>query len=66
MPNIIGKMICETDLKDLGGWTEMMVDAYKDVWEAGKMNSRKKNIDPGKINYKSTGDCPLSIVTNDL
>jgi len=51
MPNILGKMICETDLKDLGGWTEMLVDAYKDIWESGKMNGRKKNIDPGKINY---------------
>ncbi len=51
MPNLLGKMICETDLKDLGGWTEMLVDAYKDIWEAGKMSGRYKNIDPGKINY---------------
>ena len=51
MPNLLGKMICETDLKDLGGWTEMLVDAYKDMWESGKMTGTKKNFDPGRINY---------------
>lgn len=51
MPNILGKMISETDLKDLGGWTEMLVDAYKDMWESGRMTGMKKNIDKGKINY---------------
>ncbi len=51
MPNILGKMICETDLKDLGGWTEMLVDAYKDMYESGKMNGIKKTMDRGKINY---------------
>lgn len=51
MPNILGKMICDTDLKDLGGWTEMLVDAYKDMWESGKMNGSQKNMDAGRINY---------------
>lgn len=51
MPNILGKMISETDLKDLGGWTEMLVDAYRDMWESGRMTGVKKNFDPGKINY---------------
>jgi len=51
MPNILGKIISKTDLKDLGGWTEMLVDAYKDMYEAGRMTGVKKNIDPGKINY---------------
>lgn len=51
MPNILGKMICETDLKDLGGWTEMLVDAYQDMWESGKMNGINKIFDPGKITY---------------
>jgi acyl-CoA hydrolase len=46
-----GKMICDTDLKDLGGWTEMLVDSYQELWESGKMTGIKKNIDPGKINY---------------
>ncbi|CFX43852.1 Acetyl-CoA hydrolase/transferase [Syntrophomonas zehnderi OL-4] len=51
MPNILGKMISQTDLKDLGGWTEMLVDAYQDMWESGRMTGAKKNIDVGKINY---------------
>ncbi|MBP1760492.1 MAG: acetyl-CoA hydrolase [Firmicutes bacterium] len=51
MPNILGKMICDTDLKDLGGWTEMLVDSYQELWESGKMTGIRKNIDPGKINY---------------
>lgn len=51
MPNILGKMISETDLKDLGGWTEMLVDAYQDMWESGRMTGIHKNLDPGKINY---------------
>jgi butyryl-CoA:acetate CoA-transferase len=51
MPNSLGKLINETDLKDLGGWTEMLVDTYYDLWESGKMNGRKKNIDPGRINF---------------
>lgn len=51
MPNLLGKMISETDLKDLGGWTEMLVEAYLEMWESGRMNGRKKQIDQGKINY---------------
>ena len=54
MPNLLGKMINETDLKDLGGNTEMLVDAYMDMWESGKMNGRKKNVDEGKIVYTFT------------
>ncbi len=51
MPNILGKMISQSDLKDLGGWTEMLVDSYRDMWEAGKMTGMKKEFDRGKINY---------------
>ena len=51
MPNLLGKMICDADLKDLGGWTEMLVDAYMDMFESGKMNGVNKTIDRGKINY---------------
>ncbi|HWQ75680.1 MAG TPA: acetyl-CoA hydrolase/transferase C-terminal domain-containing protein [Syntrophomonas sp.] len=51
MPNIVGKMICETDLKDLGGNTEMLVEAYMDMWESGRLNNRRKNLDEGKICY---------------
>lgn len=51
MPNALGKIICETDLKDLGGNTEMMGDAYIDLVESGKMNGSKKEIDCGKVVY---------------
>ena len=51
MPNLLGKMIAETDLKDLGGNTEMLVDAYMDLIESGRMNNRKKNLDEGKLTY---------------
>ena len=44
MPNLLGKLINETDLKDLGGNTEMLVDAYMDMWESGKMNGKRKNV----------------------
>lgn len=51
MPNLLGKMIAETDLKDLGGNTEMLVDAYMDLMESGRMNNRRKNLDEGKLTY---------------
>ncbi|MDO5133002.1 MAG: butyryl-CoA:acetate CoA-transferase [Eubacteriales bacterium] len=47
MPNTIGKMIAESDLKDLGIHTEMYVDAFVDIAEAGKITGAHKNIDRG-------------------
>lgn len=51
MPNVLGKMIADSDLKDLSGWTEMLVDAYKNMLESGRMTGIKKIFDQGKINY---------------
>ena len=51
MPNAVGKMIAESDLKDLGCHTEMLVDAYVDMYESGRLTGRKKNIDPRKMVY---------------
>lgn len=51
MPDAVGKMIAGSDLKDLGCHTEMMVDAYVDMYEAGRLTNRKKNINPGKMVY---------------
>jgi butyryl-CoA:acetate CoA-transferase len=51
MPNAVGKMIADSDLKDLGCHTEMLVDAYVDMFEAGRLTNAKKNIDPGKMVY---------------
>ena len=48
MPDTIGRMLCDSDLKDLGMHTEMLVDAYLDLLEAGKLTNQCKNIDRGK------------------
>lgn len=51
MPNAVGKMIAESDLKDLGVHTEMYVDAYYELAKSGKVTGRRKNIHPGKQMY---------------
>ena len=51
MPNALGKLIAETDLKDLGVHTEMMVDAYLDLYNAGKITNLNKRLDKGKMTY---------------
>ena len=51
MPNTVGSMIAESDLKDLGVHTEMYVDAFVDIAMAGKINGLSKWIDRGKQVY---------------
>ncbi len=51
MPNAVGTMIAESDLKDLGVHTEMYVDAFVDITKAGKINGSKKNIDRYRQTY---------------
>jgi butyryl-CoA:acetate CoA-transferase len=51
MPNFIGELIVESDLKNLGCHTEMLADAYLKIYASGKMNGRNKNIDKGKMVY---------------
>lgn len=51
MPNAVGKMIAESDLKDLGVHTEMYVDGFVDIAKAGKITGAKKNIDRGRQVY---------------
>ena len=51
MPNAMGKMIAESDLKDLGGHTEMLSDAYVDMIESGKMTGSKKSIDKYRVPF---------------
>jgi len=48
MPGVIGSMLAESDLKDLGMHTELCSDAYVDLFEAGKLTNRKKNLYRGK------------------
>lgn len=51
MPNTVGSMIAESDLKDLGVHTEMYVDAFVDIAKAGKINGSKKSIDRYRQTY---------------
>ena len=48
MPNALGTMIAESDLKDLGMHTELMSDGYLDLMRAGKITNKKKKLYPGK------------------
>jgi Acetyl-CoA hydrolase len=47
MPNAVGSIIAQSDLRDLGVHTELYVDALLKITEAGKINGRKKSIDRG-------------------
>ena len=51
MPNAVGSLIAESDLKDLGVHTEMYVDAFVDIAKAGKITGAKKNIDRYRQTY---------------
>ncbi|MBO4235033.1 MAG: butyryl-CoA:acetate CoA-transferase [Firmicutes bacterium] len=48
MPNIIGKAIAESDVKDLSMHTELCSDAYYELYRAGKITNRRKRLFPGK------------------
>ncbi|MBQ6401072.1 MAG: butyryl-CoA:acetate CoA-transferase [Firmicutes bacterium] len=47
MPNTLGAMLADSDLKDLGMHTELCSDAYVSLTEAGKLNNSKKTYMPG-------------------
>ena len=51
MPNAVGSLIAESDLKDLGVHTEMYVDAFVDIAKAGKITGARKNIDRFRQTY---------------
>lgn len=48
MPNAVGAMIAKSDLKDLSVHTEMYVDGFVDIANAGKLTCAQKNIDKGR------------------
>ena len=48
LPNVIGAEIAKSDLKDLGMHTELGGDAYYELYKAGKLTNRLKNINRGK------------------
>lgn len=51
LPNIVGAMIAQSDLKDLGVHTEMLADSYVDMYEAGRITGKRKSIDREKMVY---------------
>ncbi|MGE5396715.1 MAG: acetyl-CoA hydrolase/transferase family protein [Chitinophagales bacterium] len=51
LPNTIGLMIADSDLKDLGVQSEMFCDAYVKMYEAGKITNAKKAVDRFKSTY---------------
>ncbi|MBQ6582845.1 MAG: butyryl-CoA:acetate CoA-transferase [Mogibacterium sp.] len=45
MPDLVGKKIAESDLKDLGCHTELLVNAYLEMHKAGKLTHNGKTGD---------------------
>lgn len=51
MPNALGQLIAQSNLKDLGIHTEMLCDSIVDMVEAGRITGNKKQIDIGRMVY---------------
>lgn len=51
LPNVIGKLIADSKLQDLGIHTEMLVDSMVDLYEGGKLTGNFKTIDRFKMVY---------------
>ena len=54
LPTCIGKMLCDSDVKDLSCHTELLVDSYYDLYAAGKITGNK-NVLKGKMVYTFAG-----------
>lgn len=48
MPNALGELIAESDLKDLGMHAEIMSDGYLKLYQSGKITNKKKPLQRGK------------------
>lgn len=51
LPNAVGSLIAESDLKDLGVHSEMLMDAFVDLYERGRITGARKSIDKYKMVY---------------
>jgi len=60
IPDTVGKLIAESDLKDLGCHSEMLGDAYLRIHQAGKLTNKRKRTNMGKSVWT------LAIGTNEL
>lgn len=47
MPNALGKLIADSDLKDLGMHAELISDGYLALHKAGKLTNARKTLYPG-------------------
>jgi len=47
-PTALGKLIAESELKDLGMHTELCSDGYLSMFKAGKLTNLRKSLHPGK------------------
>ncbi|MEA1961353.1 MAG: acetyl-CoA hydrolase/transferase C-terminal domain-containing protein [Bacillota bacterium] len=48
IPNAVGAMVAQSDLKDFGVHSEMYTDAFMEMFLAGKITGKNKNIDKYK------------------
>ncbi|MGE5403525.1 MAG: acetyl-CoA hydrolase/transferase family protein, partial [Candidatus Saccharibacteria bacterium] len=51
LPSIIGSMIADSDIKDLGCHTEILTDSAVKLFESGKMTGARKVVDKYKLTY---------------
>jgi acyl-CoA hydrolase len=51
LPNTIGEMIAESDVRDLGVQSEMFCDAYVTLYNAGKITNAMKSFDINKSSF---------------
>ena len=51
MPDAVGRMLAKSDLKDLSVHSEMMVDAFMHMHEAGVVTNKYKEFCPEKMTY---------------
>lgn len=51
MPNVLGSMIAQSDLKELGVHTEIYSDGFVDIANAGKITGQHKNLDKGRQTF---------------
>lgn len=54
VPNSVGTLLASSDIRDLGAHSEMFVDAYVDLYNAGKLTNRKPR-DKGLSVYTFAG-----------
>lgn len=51
IPNQVGSILADSDLKDLGMYSEMMCDSFMHMFEKGKITGANKGIDRFKMTF---------------